>query len=204
MKALLVALALLPTLALGQTADSPRISLDARGEDVREVLATLFAQSKKPYALDASIKGKLYVRLDALPYDKALAIVLGQAGLIANDKDGVLVISPAPSVVKAEPKDAAQPLAKKTLPPKQSGTVPSAVFARRVTTRLSRTPLADVFAALGNQAKVTIKVAPSVPAYRVDAFFAKTSLKFALDRVCSAAGLAYAVEGAIIKVDLKR
>ena len=35
------------------------VSLDARGQDVREVLATLFAQAKKSYALDASIRLRL-------------------------------------------------------------------------------------------------------------------------------------------------
>ena len=190
MKPLLAFLALAPALAFGQ-ADAPRISLDSRGDDVREVLATLFAQANKPYALDAAIKGKLYVKLDRFPYAKALGVVLSQAGLQAKDKDGVTMISPIP--VPPAPKTApVKPVVAKPLPPKPAvGPVPTAVLARRVTTRARRAPLADVLASLGEQAKVEIEVDPSVPAYRVDAFFIKTSLKYALDRVCKAANLRY-------------
>lgn len=195
-----------------------RISLDARGEDVREVLATLFAQSKKPYALDASIKGKLYVKIDALPYEKALGIVLTQAGLFAKDRDGVVMISATPIAAPAakptlkptdKPADKAteKPIAKttdtKTATMKPVDTKPTeitaATYARKVTTRLTKATLADVFKAFGDQADVTIELDPTVPAYRVDAFFVKTSLKYGLNRVCKAAGLKYtATNGKIV------
>lgn len=198
MKALIAALVLLPSLAFGQ-ADALRVSLDARGEDVREVLATLFAQAHKTYALDASIKGKLYVKLDAVPYEKALEIVLAQSGLVAKSKDGILIVSPVPTPAPVA-KPATAPVVKKPVaaPP----AITPATFARKVTTRLNRKPLADVFAAFGEQAKVKIELDPSVPAYKIDAFFVKTSLKYALDRVCKAAGLRYAVEGEKIKIKI--
>ena len=191
MKPLLAALVLLH----GQ-AEPPRVSLDARGEDVREVLATLFSQAHRPYALDASIKGRLYVTFDRVPFPKALDIVLTQAGLSARDKDGITLIAPAPA---ATPKPL--PKAPAPVPPaKPLPTLDPQTFARKVTTRLSRVPLADVFAALGEQAKVAIDVDAAVPAYRVDAFFAKSSLRYALDRVCKAAGLRYEVKGDRIRI----
>ncbi len=193
MSPFLAALALLTT-----QAESVRVSLDARGDDVREVLATLFAQAHRPYALDASIKGRLYVALDRMPYAKALGIVLAQANLVAREKDGVTMIAPAPKVVAPAP---APVVEKKAAPPVVA--IPPSAFARRVTTRLSRAPLADVFAALGEGAKVEIVLDPSVPAYRVDAFFARTSLRYALDRVCKAAGLRYVVAGGKIRVGLR-
>lgn len=217
MKPLLAALVLLPTLAFGQVS-VPRVSLDARGDDVREVLATLFAQAHRPYALDASIKGKLYVKLDGMPFPKALNVVLTQANLIARDQDGVTMIVPKPSVSKAAaPKplaskgpdttkpDSSKPAPLKPIPsrsplvvaPKRvekdepPARIDPKVLAHRVTTRLSRAPLADVFASLSEQVGVPIELDPAVPAYRVDAFFVKTSLRYTLDRLCKAAGLRY-------------
>ena len=191
MNPLLAFLALVPAVALPQ-AEIPSVSVDARGQDVCEVIATLFAQIHRPYAIDASVKGKLYVALDRMPFPKALGIVLAQADLVAQDRDGVTMIGPAPKVI-AKP-------AIKTVLPKQvvvpqpvakPAPIPASVLARPVATRLTRTPLTEVFAALGKQASVSITVDPDVPAYRIDAIFAKTSLRYALDRVCAAAHLHY-------------
>ena len=193
MKPLLLALVLLQT-----PTEPPRVSLDARGEDVREVLATLFAQVRRPYALDASITGKLYVAFDRMPFPKALGIVLTQANLVARDKDGVTIIAPAPKPLTIVPKP---PTAAPAAPAaKPVTTLDPATFARKVTTRLNRAPLTDVFAALSIQAKVPIEVDPTVPAYRVDAFFAKSSLRYALDRICKAANLRYEVQGDRIRI----
>jgi len=245
MKTLFAALILVPGFAFAQTtthetkpaetkpvetkpveaAATVKISLDARGEDVREVLATLFAQTKKPYALDAAIKGKLYVKIDALPYEKALTIVLTQAGLFAKDRDGVVMVTttPAASAIKPVVKPTEKPIEKTAEKAKPTETKPAltkpaetkpaetkpaetklaeitnATYGRKVTTRLTKATLVDVFKAFGDQAEVTIEVDPSVPAYRVDAFFVKTSLKYALNRVCKAAGLKYtATDGKIV------
>jgi type II secretory pathway component GspD/PulD (secretin) len=200
MKTLLAAVLLLPGLAFGQAstpattqASAPvKVSLDARGEDIREVLATLFAQAKKPYALDAAIKGKLYVKLDAMPYEKALAVVLAQSGLVAKNREGVVMISPA----KAPTAPAVKPTApvKTPVAPKVAEAKPLAekvALGRRVTTRLTRAPLADVFASFDKQTKVKIEMDTSVPAYRVDAFFVGSSLRYAMDQICKAAGLRY-------------
>lgn len=198
MKTLIAAVLLLPCVAFGQApapASTPapvRVSLDARGEDIREVLATLFAQAKKPYALDAAIKGKLYVKLDAMPYEKALAVVLAQSGLVAKNREGVVMISPAPA--PATPSVKTTPAVKAPAAPKPTTDKPiseKVALGRRVTTRLSRAPLADVFASLDKQAKVTIEMDTSVPAYRVDAFFVGSSLRYAMDQICKAAGLRY-------------
>ena len=204
MKAFLAALVLLPSLACAQAAPL-RVSVDSRGDDVREVIATLFAQAHRPYALDASIKGRLYVALDRMPFAKALGVVLTQAGLVAREEDGVTMIVPAPMPAAASLPSAA--VVKKpapvpaSQPPKPS--ITKANLARRVTTRLSHAPLADVFATLTEQTRTPIELDPSVPAYRVDAFFVKSSLGYALGRVCKAAGLAYEVEEGKIVVRVR-
>jgi hypothetical protein len=221
MKTLYAALLLIPGLAFAQTTTTPattpatpapapavqiKISLDSRGQDVREVLATLFAEAKKPYALDAAISGKLYIKIDAMPYEKALSIVLTQAGLLAKDRDGVVMITlaketttPVKTVLAAKsvvtPKVPAKAAEK---PVEKTTDVTPATYNRKVTTRLTKATLADVFTAFGTQADVKIEIDPSVPAYRIDAFFVKTSLKYALNRVCKAAKLKYqAVDGKI-------
>lgn len=218
---LLPAFALVPTFAAAQEAAPIRISLDARGEDAREVLATLFAQAKKPYALDAGISGKLYVKLDSLPYAKALDIVLLQAGLVAKERDGTVIVSlapkpaapkpvvstvlPAAAVPSPTPTTKKAPVAAKPVAPAPvaAPAVTAATFAHKVTTRLNRAPLAKVFAAFAEQSGATIELDSAVPAYRVDAFFVKTSLKYALDRVCKAAGLKHTVESGKIKISVK-
>ena len=184
------------------------MSVDSRGDDVREVIATLFAQVHRPYALDASIKGRLYVSFDQMPFPKALDVVLTQAGLVAKDRDGVTMIAPrpAPSPLpssggkKGPPRDVTPPKPAPKPIPAPLPPVKGPNLARRVTTRLTRAPLADVFAAFAEQSKTPIELAPSVPAYRVDAFFVKTSLGYALGRVCRAAGLEYETVGEKIVV----
>lgn len=179
----------------------PIVSVDARGSDVRDVLVGVFNQAKRPYALDKGIQGKLYMRFDRLPYDKALEIVAQQAGLVVKERNGVVLVSPAdrpatesdrPSPSKAAPSTAKRPAPAKPTPSR------AAVLARRVTVRLSRAPLATVFATLGKQASVGIDL-KGVPAYRVDAAFTKAPLQIALDQVCGATGLRYAfTDGRIV------
>jgi hypothetical protein len=48
-----------------------------------------------------------------------------------------------------------------------------------------------VFAELSKQTGVKIEVDPSVPAYKLDAFLIRTSLRYALDQVGAAAKLLY-------------
>lgn len=188
MNPLVAALLLIPSLVPRQAP----VSLDARGQDVREALATLFAQAKRPYVLDARIKGPLYASFSRLPLDRALDLVARQANLAVREEGGVILISllaPARS-----PKTEAPP--KKTVSP-------GAVLARRVSTRLSRAPLATVFASFGKQAGVAIDLDPKVPAYRIDASFANVPLRSALDQVCKATGLRYRFVGETIRVSVK-
>lgn len=189
MKTIFAALAFLPALVSAQATPTV-VSLDARGTDVREVLATLFAQVHKPYALAAEIKGPMYIVIDRMPFAKALSIVTSQAHLKAVEKDGVLMVTttaaPTPATVKA--------VSPKPTAPKQPEAKPfdPTVLKHRVNTKLAKKPLAEVFDALGSQAKVTIEIDSEVPAYRVDAFLKNTSLKYALDQICRAAKLTYA------------
>ncbi len=76
-------------------------------------------------------------------------------------------------------------------------------LTRRVATRLARTDLRAVLAALSAQTGVRIALDESVPRYRVDAFFRATSLRYALNEIAKAAGLEWRVEGAVVRVSPK-
>ncbi len=194
MNALVAALAILP--AVLARVQGNVVSLDARGQDVREVLATLFAQAKKSYALDASIRGSLYMRLDHIEYEKALDIVLTQARLTSRVQDGVVIVSvaaPKPTTVAERP-PVTKPVAVKKAAPvvvKKAPAQPpiTAILDRKVTTQLSKTPITTVFATLGRQAGAKIEVDRLVPAYKIDARFSAVTLRTALDKICGAAGL---------------
>ena len=57
-----------------------------------------------------------------------------------------------------------------------------------------------VFASLAEQAHTKIRIDSDVPAYRVDAVFAKTPLRDAVFRVCHAAGLHFTTSTGIIRI----
>jgi hypothetical protein len=61
----------------------------------------------------------------------------------------------------------------------------------RLTTKLQKTDIREVFAEFARQTGAKIEVTDTVPNYKIDAYMFNTSLKFALDRVCAAAGLKY-------------
>jgi hypothetical protein len=71
------------------------------------------------------------------------------------------------------------------------GTLDKSVLAKRITTRLQKVDLRDLAATLTDQTGILIEIAPDVPAYKLDAYLLRTSLKYALDRVCRGAGLNY-------------
>lgn len=87
-----------------------------------------------------------------------------------------------------------------TVPPANSAGKPigqksqildKSVLAKRITTRLEKVEIRALAAELTKQTGVQIEVDSAVPAYRLDAFLLKTSLKYALDRITKAARLNY-------------
>jgi type II secretory pathway component GspD/PulD (secretin) len=73
-------------------------------------------------------------------------------------------------------------------------------LSAKLSTRLQKTDIRDVFDEFSRQTKVEIVVDASVPNYKIDAYMFNTSLRFALDRVCKAAGLTYTVAGKMIQI----
>lgn len=82
---------------------------------------------------------------------------------------------------------------KKTLPPATtpSTSMRSIDLTKRLTTRMQKAELKDVFAEFTRQTGVQIEMDDSVPNYKIDAFMFNTSLKFAIERICKAANLKF-------------
>lgn len=206
-------LALIPFAGFAQEnnakSETPKVTVKAKGDDVRTVLATIFEQAKKQYVLPVNFRFALFLSLEDADFEKALSIVCKQTGLEAIEEDGVYHVRVAPkkpvekAPEKAEPikieakeedeKEAtkATPAPPKAEPAPKKGILSPHVLSRKLTTRLNKADIRDVFGAMSEQTKVPIEVAADVPNYKLDAFLIKTSLKYALDRITSATGLEY-------------
>lgn len=82
-----------------------------------------------------------------------------------------------------------KPAAKPLEEPK--GTLDKSVLNKRITTRLQKVDFHALVGELSRQSGVKIEVAEDVPAFQLDAFLRRTSLKYALDRITKAARLNY-------------
>jgi hypothetical protein len=202
-------LALIPFAGFAQEnakPETPKVTVKAKGDDVRTVLATIFEQAKKQYVLPVNFRFALFLSLEDAEFEKALSIVCKQTGLEAVEEDGVYHVRVAakkpaekpvektePIKIEAKEEDEPKPVPAppKAEPAPKKGILSPHVLARKLTTRLNKADIRDVFAAMSEQTKVPIEVAADVPTYKLDAFLIKTSLKYALDRITSATGLEY-------------
>lgn len=171
------------------TRNQPKVTIAAKGTDVRTVLTDLFAQAKKDFVLEPNIRFVLYLSLTEMPFEEALEIVCKTASLRYEVQNGIWFLSKKPTPKPIEPQPIAKPAEPKPAPP--TGRLPASVLKTVVTTRFQRAPLAELMAELGRQAGIDIEIAAEVPDYRLDAFLIKTSLKYALDNLTRAAGLTW-------------
>ena len=193
MKGFLIAGALAIAVASGFSQDATaKVSVAAKGDDVRSVLHDLFKQAGKNYVLKPGVRFVLYLSLDNVEFDEALKIICKNATLEYRIEKGVYYIG-APA---AKPVDNPKPLPQEKAndleePAKPKGTLPTTVLAKRVTTRLQKRSIREVMGFLSKQTGLTIEVSKDVPDYKLDVFFLNTSLKYALDEITVAAKLKY-------------
>lgn len=183
----LVASFVFVSLALASFAQDalPMVKVNAKGEDVRSVLHELFGQAKKNYVLDPGVRYSLYLSLQDVEFEEALQLVCKMASLKYELQNGIFFVSKtsiAKPSVKPTPKVEAV---------KPKGKLPETVLTKTVTTRFDKVDLRALFAEVSKQTGVTIEVDKTIPAYKLDAYLLKTSLKFALVTVCEAAKLKY-------------
>lgn len=201
------------------TTDIPHVSVSARGADVNGVLSDIFTQAKQQFVIQPDIHFALYISLKDADFDKTLKIVCHLAHLVAEQKDGVYYVRKAPRNAVAAPIEGPTPLIPKAVPAKATTTVvkaaphpvkptkvaskdalpheaapvkvPNQILSRKLTIRVKKAPIRDVFAELGKASNVEIVVASDVPEVRLDAYMIKTSLRYALDKIVKATGLRY-------------
>lgn len=189
-KALFIALALVPFLALGdgdgakgtatQAVKTPvMVSITAKATDVRAILADLFAQAKQNYVLQQGIQAAFFLTLDKVEFEEALNIICSQAKLQYEVQNGIYFITKAKPVVIAP----VVPVAK--------GTLDKSVLATRLTTKFTKTDIRVVFAEFSKQTEVKIEVDKAVPNFKLDTTLKHTTLRYALDKVTEATGLKY-------------
>ena len=176
---------LLSTSGFAQSA-GPTVDVKANGTDIRDVLYQLFTQSKKSYVLQPGIRMSLDLNLVNVDFDEALQIICEAASLKADLQNGIYYIG-RKTVIKPF-LTAKAPM--KVAPVGANPLKPS-VLDRKVTTKLVKVPLKTVLAEFTRQTKVNFEVDPLVPAYKLDAFLSKLTLRQALDRITKATNLCY-------------
>lgn len=182
---LLASIIAMPLTGIAQEQQNPlpTVSIDAKGDDVRSVLHNLFGQAKKNYVLDPGVRFALYLSLKDIEFEEALTLLCKNASLAYELQNGIYFVKRAPAKVEAKPQPKVED--------KPKGKLPETVLTRSVTTKSEKTDLRKLFLELGRQAQVSIEVDIDVPAYKLDAFLTKASLKFALTQICDAAKLEY-------------
>jgi type II secretory pathway component GspD/PulD (secretin) len=173
------------------------VSVSANGSDVRTVLHDLFGQTKQNYVIEPSVRFSLYLSLDKVDFDEALAIICHLSKLKAEKQNGIYYVSnDVPVVASTSPQAAVKPKDPTPLPLDSPPVITqNTLKTKHVTTRLAKTDIRKVFAAIAKEAGVTIVVDSSVPACKLDAFLEKTTLKYALDQIVGAAKLRYRIVG---------
>ncbi|RMG24432.1 MAG: hypothetical protein D6724_06125 [Armatimonadetes bacterium] len=184
-------LALLSVSALAQsegaTTPDPQpmlVSVDAKGDDVREVLFDLFKQRGASFVVQTGVFYNLYLNLEGVPFETALAHICRIAGLEYRIEDGIYVFSIAksPSVTAAQP-PTTPVSAKKQLDP--------ALLDKEITLRLAENDIRTVMRAITIKSEVPIEVAPDVPSFKINAYLTKTTVRDALNTLTKAAGLVW-------------
>jgi len=180
------------------------VSVSSKGDDVRSVLYDMFQQSGKNFVLDSGVRFVLYLNLEKVSFQEALDIVVTNAEIGYEVKNGVYYIGKNRKTVKApDAKPVTQPEGKPPVKPIEAPPLPEnapvdkpvnkrlsdSVLQEKLTTRYSITPIRKVFAEFSRQTNVPIEIDANVPDYKLDAFLIDTSLKYALDVICDAAKL---------------
>jgi type II secretory pathway component GspD/PulD (secretin) len=187
MKKLLIS-TLIATLSVVALAQNMTVRVKAKGDDLRVVLASIFEQTGQQYVVQTSARQGLYLSLDGVTLEYAIEVIAEVTDLEFEKKAGIWYVRTKKPVARTQAQSFAPtaPVASPALP-----TFDPSTLEKKVSTKLTKTSIKDVFAAFAKQTGTTITIDKGVPLYKIDAFMYNTSLKFALERICKAAGLKY-------------
>lgn len=182
----IIASALLLSLSLVALAQNMTVRVKAKGDDLRVVLSSIFEQTGQQYVVQTSARQGLYLSLDGVTLEYAIEVISEVADLEFEKRSGIWYVKSKKPVVNTK----AQAFAP-TTPVAAAPKVDPSILDKKVSTKLTKTSIKDVFDAFAKQTGSTIVIEKGVPLYKIDAFMYNTSLKFALERICKAAGLKY-------------
>ena len=157
------------------------VTVNAKGNDVRDVLTSLFTQDKASFVVDPNVHYVLWLSLNKVDFDAALGIICHLANLKATEDGGIWYVKQKPFV-----KEHSQP----KLPP-----LTNHDLAKYVTLKMHKSSLAEVLAKLTGETGVPIAIDKSVPSFRLDAHLYRKSLKYALIVITKATHLSYKLDG---------
>lgn len=155
-----------------------KYSIESSGRDVRDAIHSLFTQARKNYILDSSVRHQLYMSVYDVEFDTAFSLLLEQAKLHYEIRDGVYYIGPQPVVVAPSGRPG-------------SNFDWAAILGRTVTLKDQKITLANAFSSLAKLAGLQIRMDPAVPNYLVNVSFSNVTLRYALDTLTKAAQLSW-------------
>jgi type II secretory pathway component GspD/PulD (secretin) len=177
------------------------VSLKARGADVRQVLFDLFDQAGESFMLDPGIKMDLFLSLQDVEFEEALALIMKTARLESVRQNGITVIRLAPS---AEPRpEPAAPVTEAEKPAEPAPVEPPKpkpsfyqltdkdLEKPRITLVQRGMPLREVFKEFTRQTQIEIDIMGDVPNYLVDVNIQNKTLLQAMMDLCKAANLKF-------------
>lgn len=168
-----------------------KVTIASKGSDVRSVLFDLFTQSKKNFVLEPNVYFVLYLSLAGTEFEETLDIVCNLASLEYSVDNGIYFVGKKKSGFATPPSKTENKPVVNT--PVKKGKLTDAEMNKRLTTRFTKTPIADVFKSMTEQTGIQILVDEDVPAFRIDAFLIDTSLQYALDVIARSTGLTYSL-----------
>lgn len=201
LKAMLLALALSTTLAFAQTSNELRLQNDAndvtlvtlqsKGLDVRAVLHELFTQTKRSYVIENVPRVELFLNLDSVEFEEALALIARIARLSYEQQNGIYFVRQTPRVgtgttpttQSAQANPTSRPEQPKVAPSAPAGKLPESVLNRRIKGSYTKQALSKILEDFGQQTQVKIEIDPKVPKYHLDLTLNTTSLGWALRRL---------------------
>ncbi len=73
-----------------------RVKLDYENVDVHALLRAMADAAQVNILVNTKVTGSVTVKLEEMPWEQALEIILGSQGLVGREKDGILFIDAAP------------------------------------------------------------------------------------------------------------
>ena len=154
MKKLLIS-TLIATLSVVALAQNMTVRVKAKGDDLRVVLASIFEQTGQQYVVQTSARQGLYLSLDGVTLEYAIEVIAEVTDLEFEKKAGVWYVRTKKPVARTQAQNFAPnaPIASPPLPNFDPSTL-----EKKVSTKLTKTSIKDVFAAFAKQTGTTITI----------------------------------------------